>query len=98
MNINDSKRYNYPTKQQLEEMANTDIRTVDPDTLVDIESVTIRTDLPKEERILDYLQQIKNPYCYKYKGMVIKVSYAGKRKLEDCLVDCMFPYSSSRGA
>jgi hypothetical protein len=89
---------NYPTKSQLEEMANVDIRTVDPDTLVDIETVTIRTDLPKKERILDYIQQIKNPYCYKYKGMVIKISFAGTRKLEDCLRDCLFPFDMSKGA
>jgi hypothetical protein len=89
---------NIPTSMQLEKMANIDICTVDPDTLVDIETVTIRTDLPKEERILDYIQQIKNPYCYKYKGIVIKVSYAGTRKLEDCLLNCLFPFDMSKGA
>jgi hypothetical protein len=47
---------NCPAKSQLEEMANVDMRTVDPDTFVDIKTVTIRTDLPKEEQILDYIQ------------------------------------------
>jgi hypothetical protein len=89
---------NYLTKSQLEEMANVDIRTVDPDTLVDIETVTIRADLSKKERIFDYIQQIKNPYCYKYKGIVIKVSFAGTRKLEDCLRDCLFPFDMYKGA
>ena len=75
---------------QLQEMAQVDIRTVDPKELVDIESVKIRTDLPDEERVADYIRQIKNPYCYLYKGMVIKISFSGKRRLEDCLKDCLF--------
>jgi hypothetical protein len=78
------------TAEELKRMSEADIRTVDKNELVDIETVEIRTDLPKEERILDYIGQIKNPYCYLYKGMVIKVSFAGKRKLEDCLKDCLF--------
>lgn len=76
--------------EQLHEMAQLDIRTVDPKDLVDIESVKIRTDLPDEERVADYIRQIKNPYCYLYKGMVIKISFSGKRRLEDCLKDCLF--------
>ena len=76
--------------EQLQEMAQVDIRTVDPKELVDIESVKIRTDLPDEERVADYIRQIKNPYCYLYKGMVIKISFSGKRRLEDCLKACLF--------
>lgn len=79
-----------PLLEQLQEMAQTDIRTVDPKELVDVESVTIRTDLPDKERVADFLRQIKNPYCYLYRGMVIKVSFSGKRRLEDCLKDCLF--------
>ena len=79
-----------PLLEQLQEMAQTDIRTVDPKELVDIESVTIRTDLPDKERVADFLRQIKNPYCYLYRGMVVKVSFSGKRRLEDCLKDCLF--------
>ena len=66
------------------------IRTVDPKELVDVESVTIRTDLPDKERVAGFLRQIKNPYCYLYRGMVVKVSFSGKRRLEDCLKDCLF--------
>jgi hypothetical protein len=84
------KTNNFITAEELKRMSEVDIRTVDKNDLVDIETVEIRTDLPKEERIMDYIRQIKNPYCYLYKGMVIKVSFAGKRKLEDCLKDCLF--------
>lgn len=76
--------------EELEALSAVDVRTVDPAGLVDIESVKIRTDLPERERVLDYLEQIKNPYYYLYHGIVVKVSFTGKRRLEDCLKDCLF--------
>jgi hypothetical protein len=78
------------TAEELQKMSEVDIRTVDRNELVDIETVEIRTDLPKEERILDYIQQIKNPYCYLSHGVVVKISFSGKKKLEDCIQDAMF--------
>lgn len=39
--------------------------------LVDIRSVQIDTNLPKEERIQSFLKQIKNPYLFRYGDMVI---------------------------
>jgi hypothetical protein len=87
----DKQKNQKPTSlDELREMQKVNVRTVDRRELVDIETVEIRSELPKEERIMDYIRQIKNPYCYLYKGMVIKVSFAGKRKLEDCLKDCLF--------
>jgi hypothetical protein len=81
---------NFITAEELKRMSEVDIRTVDRNELVDIETVEIRTDLPKEERILDYIQQIKNPYCYLSHGVVVKISFSGKKKLEDCIQDAMF--------
>lgn len=78
------------TSEELREMSEVDIRTVDRSTLVDAETVKINTELPIEERIADYIAQIKNPYCYLYKGMAIKISFSGKRTLEDCMKDSLF--------
>jgi hypothetical protein len=70
----------------LENMRDTDIRTVDPETLVDIRDVTVNTSLPKEERLMDYLEQIKNPYCFRCGKTVVKVSFADtEATLEDRL-------------
>ena len=76
--------------KQLKQMAQVDIKTVDPAELVDIENVRISTDLPQEERIADYIRQIGNPYCYLYHGIIVKVSFSGKRRMEECLKDCLF--------
>lgn len=77
------------TLEELKKMSEIDIRTVDKNTLVDVEDVQVRMDLPKEERIAEYLRQIKNPYCYLSHGMIIKISFAGKDTLERCLERCM---------
>ena len=78
-----------PTLEELDEMARMDIRNVDQSKLVDISTVKSNTDLEVEERIKDYLLQIKNPYCYISHGVVVKLSFAGKRKLEECLKSCV---------
>ena len=78
------------TSEELRALREVDIRTVDRSTLVDAENVKINTELSTEERIADYIRQIKNPYCYLYKGMVVKISFSGKRKLEDCMKDSLF--------
>ena len=63
------------TKEELEAMKNVDVRTVDINTLRDIRDVKINTDLPKEERILDFIRQIGNPYCYRHGKYVVKISF-----------------------
>ena len=63
------------TQEEIEAMQNVDIRTVDPSTLRDIRDVKVNTDLPKRERILDFIRQIGNPYCYRHGKYVVKVSF-----------------------
>ena len=72
--------------QAVEQLKNVDIRTVDPVTLVDIRDVKINPGLTREERLIDFLMQIKNPYCYRYGKAVIKISFEDtKMTLEDKL-------------
>ena len=60
----------------LEEMKNIDVRTVDPETLVDVTKIVIDESLPKEERVKEYLRQVKNPYCFKVGNVVVKTVFA----------------------
>ena len=60
----------------VEEMKAVDIRTVDPETLVDVTTIIIDENLSKEERVKEYLRQVKNPYCYKVGDVVVKCSYS----------------------
>lgn len=56
-------------------MKNTDLATIDRDALVDIRDVKVNTALPKRKRALDFIRQIKNPYCYKHGKYVVKVGF-----------------------
>ena len=62
--------------QTLEEMKNTDIRTVDPAQLVNASEVAVDMELPKDKRMQEMLHQIKNPYCFLSGTVVVKVNYA----------------------
>ena len=53
-----------------------DIRTVDRNTLVDINDVNINKKLPREQRLEDYVRQIGNPYCYKCGEAIVKISFS----------------------
>lgn len=49
---------------------------VDVSSLVDIRDVQLQKDLPQEERIRSFVEQIKNPYCFKVGPVVVNVSYS----------------------
>ena len=54
--------------------------------LADIRDVTVDPSLPKEERIADFLRQIKTPYCFKCGKFTVHAQYAKSGpSLEDCL-------------
>lgn len=53
-----------------------DIREIDRDALVDLRTIHINTDLPKAERMLDYVRQIKDPYCYKIGKYVVCLRFS----------------------
>ncbi len=65
----------------------TDIKDLTtPDTLVDINDISVNKDLPKPERIKEYIRQIKNPYCFKCGNFVVTAKYSDKGlSIEDCL-------------
>jgi len=77
------------TIEELRRMAEMDIHAIDRAELVDIADVQIDTELPKEERIASYLEQVKNPYCYLSHGVKVKIGFAGKKKLSECLEKCI---------
>ena len=64
----------------------TNATNIDRDSLVDIHDVRVDTSLPKRERILDYIRQIKNPYCYRHGKYVVKIRFTDENvTLEDRL-------------
>lgn len=60
----------------LESLRQVDVRTVDPTTLVDIREIKIDKDLPREQRIEEFISQIKNPYCFKVGNIIVSVGFS----------------------
>ncbi len=77
----------------LEELRNVDVRTVRREDLVDIRDVHINMDLPQEERALDFINQVGNPFCFKLGELVVKLDYPPD--CEDTLEDRLKNYISS---
>jgi len=70
----------------LDELKGIELMSVDRDSLVDIGDVVIDRNLPQEERIADFIRQIRNPYLYKCGKVIVKVTFADTSEtLEDRL-------------
>ena len=53
--------------------------------LADIRDVSVDQSLPKEERIAEFLRQIKNPYCFRCGKFTVRAQFADNGvSLEDC--------------
>jgi hypothetical protein len=54
--------------------------------LVDIQDVTVDRNLPKQERIAEFLRQIKDPYRFKCGKFTVTARFSDNGvTLEDCL-------------
>ena len=58
----------------------TDVKDLDKSELVDIRDVKIDSKKPCLIRIISYINQVRNPYCYRVGDVVVRVSYARKDK------------------
>jgi hypothetical protein len=70
----------------LNTMRAVDVAAVDRAELVDLRDIMLKAALPQRERLIDFIRQVRNPYCQKYKNMVIKQGFSDTDKtMEDIL-------------
>lgn len=81
------------TAADIEKMQSVNPEKVDRTALKDIREVHVNTELPKKERILDFIRQIGNPYCYRHGDYVVKVGFADT---DVTLEDRMLSYIRSK--
>ena len=56
----------------------------------EISSIKIDRRKPTNERILDFLKQVKNPYVFKVNGKFVRMSFSEKGPTADeCLTQCL---------
>lgn len=63
------------TLEDIGKKQSVDPRTADRNELKDIRDINVDTELPKKERMIDFVQQIGNPYCYRHGDYVVKISF-----------------------
>ena len=56
--------------------AYTVIKTPEANKLADIRDVSVNKDLPREERIAEFVRQIRDPYHFKCGGFVVRASFS----------------------
>lgn len=86
------KKYNIEElRKKLERCRNVnldDVKLEDVDEIIDIK---IDRRKPSEERILDFLTKVKNPYIFKEKGKLVRIRFSENTDLttEDCLTNVL---------
>ena len=74
----------------LARMRQQNIKEINKDDLVDIRSVVVDTSLPPEQRMMDYLGKIKNPYRFRCGDAVVSIHFADKGNSLDSLLKNYF--------
>lgn len=64
------------SKKNWEQLRDVDIRKMDKNSLIDLNSVVIDESLPITERVESFVRQIKNPYCFRVGDVAVKVEYS----------------------
>ena len=69
----------------LQQMKEVDINTIDPDSVTDASKINIDINLPVEERIANYIEQVKNPYFIKVGKVIVKMNFPNTdKRVNDC--------------
>lgn len=73
--------------EKLERCRNVNLDDVKLEDVDEISSIKIDRRKPSEERILDFLTKVKNPYIFKVNGKLVRIRFSENTELtvEDCL-------------
>ena len=66
------------TTKELEQMKSVDIGAVSPESLPDVSGMTFNNALSREDRVLRFLQAVKNPYCFCVGGVGVKIEFSDR--------------------
>ncbi|WP_440896991.1 DUF6870 family protein [Amphibacillus sp. Q70] len=64
------------TSKQLGAMSEQNIETLEKNELVNISTINIKNELTHEKKILDFLEQIRNPYCFRCGDVPVRVCFS----------------------
>ena len=78
-------------KEKLERCKSMKLEDVTLDDVDEISSIKIDRRKSSNERILDFLTKVKNPYIFKVNGKLVRISFSENSSLtaEDCLTNVL---------
>ena len=77
-------------EEKLDRCRNVNLGDVTLDDVDEISSIKIDKRKPSNERILEFITKVKNPYIFKVKGKLVIISFTDTDKTaEDCLTNVL---------
>ena len=77
-------------KEKLERCRDVNLDDVKLEDVDEIKSIKIDRRKPSEERILDFIMKVKNPYIFKVNGKLVRIRFSETDKTaEDCLTNVL---------
>lgn len=64
----------------LKEMKNKNFEDLNSNELVDIKNIEIDTSKPKIEKLIDFIETIKNPYLFKVGDIIVKIKFSNNNQ------------------
>ena len=74
----------------LSKMSNMKLGELKMEELSNLTEIEIDETLTEEQQALSLLRQTRNPYYYRYEGMIVTISDNGRKQLEHFLSECLF--------
>lgn len=65
-------------RQQLEQLSQQSITGLDEQELIDITNISLRKDLSAQDKVSDFIEQIKTPYCFLCGETPVRVCFANE--------------------
>ena len=72
----------------IKSLANTDITSIDRTRLADIRKIKVDEELPADEKIARFVDEVKNPYCFLVGDVPVKIRFKSQgQDLKNMLSD-----------
>ena len=78
-------------KERINKYKDISLEEIYPNNVDDITSINIDKRKSSNERLLDFLMKVKNPYVFKVKGKLVKISFSedSNKTADDCLTNVL---------
>lgn len=77
--------------KRINKYKNMDISEVNKDSIIDINEIKITRKKSSKHRILDFLNEVENPYFFKVDGKIVQIAFNEEAEVsaDDCLYNVL---------